>query len=333
MKRTLCAPGKVMWLGEYVVLDGAPALVAAVDRHATCQIAPPNEQNDRSIKIRSSLNDQTWILRDKEGSLHAPNDPSFELIFGVQQHLQNAEIPLPTDGCTLYFDSSTLSDDQKLGLGSSAAIAALSAVALADPSAWKTRDPRALFELTHQAHQDFQGGVGSGSDVAAACMGGVLRMQKGSKPTPVPTPSIHTLVVYTGHAADTAQFVRAVRDQMHRTVVKHALDRMARASEEGVLALDQKNTASFLDAVRTFHAAEVQLTQASSVPIVTSEIAQIVESMERCGGAAKASGAGGGDIVIAFFEDADAPLQAAQHAEKAGFQVIELSVEPRGVLA
>src|SRR5207249_2288668 len=34
------APGKVLWSGEYAVLDGAPAIVMAVDRRARAWIEP-----------------------------------------------------------------------------------------------------------------------------------------------------------------------------------------------------------------------------------------------------------------------------------------------------
>ena len=40
MSRTILAPGKLMIAGEYAVLDGAPALVLAVDRGVKCSVTP-----------------------------------------------------------------------------------------------------------------------------------------------------------------------------------------------------------------------------------------------------------------------------------------------------
>lgn len=322
-----------MWLGEYVVLDGAPALVAAVDRRAQCTITPHDDPTDRSLILQSSLSDAQWTLRGQQGDVHAPIDPVFHLIHAVQQTLEAASIALPTRGYTLCFDSSALAHEQKLGIGSSAAIAALAAVALTEPTHWASDDKTALFRLTQRAHQQFQGGVGSGSDVAAACMGGILRTQKGCDPQPMPPTSLHTLILYTGQAANTSDFIRAVQAKKDRSEVRRALQHMTDATYVGVEAMEQNDTSRFLDAVRAFHRNEFKLTVASGVPIVTDDIAEIVESMEACGGAAKASGAGGGDIVIAFFADLDSKIRAADAARAADFQVLPIAVESRGVLA
>ena len=52
------APGKVVALGEYAVLEGAPALVLAVDRYAAATIAPSEDaaepSEDRCSPIRPS---------------------------------------------------------------------------------------------------------------------------------------------------------------------------------------------------------------------------------------------------------------------------------------
>lgn len=322
-----------MWLGEYVVLDGVPAIVAAVDRHAQCRITSHEDPQDHSLVVSTSLHPDTWRLRGRNGEIHAPDHPVFDLIHTVQQHLAAQHIALPTRGAHLHFDSSALSEDTKLGLGSSAAIAALSAVALSKEDHWQPQDTVKLHALTHHAHHAFQGGVGSGSDVAAACIGGILRMHKGHAPQPIDAPHIYPLILATGVAANTADFVRSVQAQKPKESVKQALTDMKQATLRGLHALETTHADAFLDAVKHFHRAEVQLTKASNVPVVTDEIAHIVESMETYGGAAKASGAGGGDIVIAFFADADQRAHAAAQAGHRGLRVLALNVESRGVLA
>lgn len=325
-----------MWLGEYVVLDGAPALVAAVDRHAECRVSPHLDGDDTRLVVRTSLSDQTWLLRDREGQVFSDARKEFALINAVRQTLQEEDVPLPTSGATLFFDSTRLSQDDKLGLGSSAAIAATATVALSDTDYWSADDASTIFELTQRAHQKFQGGLGSGSDIAAACLGGVLRMQKGCEPRRINGPPVYPLVIYTGYAANTADFVRAVRAAQDRPNVRAALDTMAHHATRGASAFEAHDQAEFLDAIRSFHKAEVLLTAASNVPVVTEEIADIVDFMETFGGAAKASGAGGGDIVIAFFPTQESQRVAAQraekHAAKHGWAVIPLAVEARGVL-
>lgn len=336
MSPVIRAPGKAMWLGEYVVLDGAPALVAAVDRHAECRISAHKDSDDMRLIVRTSLSDQAWLLRDQEGRIFESEHKEFALIDTVRQTLQDAEIPLPRRGGTLFFDSTALSQDQKLGLGSSAAIAATAAIALSETNRWSADDALAIVELTQHAHQAFQGGLGSGSDIAAACMGGVLRMQKGCAPRRIFGPAIYPLVIYTGYAANTADFVRAVGAAKDRPGVQAALEAMGLHATRGASAFEAKDTTAFLDAVRAFHRAEVHLSKASSVPVVTQEIADIVDFMETYGGAAKASGAGGGDIVVAFFPTQEsqeiAARQASKHADPQGWAVIPLAVEAKGVL-
>ena len=42
MNQTVFAPGKLVIAGEYAVLDGAPAIVLAIDRGVRCDIEPAN---------------------------------------------------------------------------------------------------------------------------------------------------------------------------------------------------------------------------------------------------------------------------------------------------
>jgi len=48
------APGKLMLLGAYAVLDGAPALVVAVDRHA---VADGARVGEASREVRAAIGD------------------------------------------------------------------------------------------------------------------------------------------------------------------------------------------------------------------------------------------------------------------------------------
>lgn len=329
----LRAPGKAMWLGEYVVLDGAPALVAAVDRHAVCAIEQRfAARNDTSLVLRTSLSDASWSLRDADGNRHAAPSDDFRLLQAVVETLAEAGIALPSKAGEYRFITNALNAATKIGLGSSAAVAALGVVALGGELGKTLTDQDEVFRYALAAHHRFQGGVGSGSDVAAACYGGLLRMEQGQAPRRLDVPLPSMLVIYTGFEADTRSFVRRVHAQQEMPNVHKSLATMRRLAFEGADALENRQIPAFLQAVRSFHRAEIELTKASDVPVVTPEIAQAVALLEQCGGAAKASGAGGGDIVIGFFESESAKQTAVSIAVQAGLDVIPLAVEAQGVL-
>ena len=60
------APGKLVLLGEYVVLDGARALVMAVDRRCTATLA---RSDDRKCTLRMRF-------PEARESVFAPGEPS-----------------------------------------------------------------------------------------------------------------------------------------------------------------------------------------------------------------------------------------------------------------
>jgi phosphomevalonate kinase len=64
---------------------------------------------------------------------------------------------------------------------------------------------------------------------------------------------------------------------------------------------------------------------------VTPAHARVIEIARRHGGAAKPSGAGGGDLAVAFFPRGGGRAEAAREARDAGLVPIDLPMDPRGV--
>lgn len=327
--RIFRAPGKAMILGEYVVLEGAPALVAAMDRYAEAHVA---YREDSAIRVRSSLSEAAWEIRSAAGTLNAAPSTDFSLVEAILQTLGEKEIALPTSGLDLFLDSSSLSANTKLGLGSSAAIAAVATLALGGEAGSTLSTDAHIHAIADVAHRRFQNGSGSGADVAAACLGGVLQIQKGVPPKRLHGEIPHLLVVYTGFEANTRTFVRDVNAQKSDPLVRKALDEMRENAIMGAEAFAANRWRDFSTAVSKFHRAEISLTESSKVPVVTKEIADSVDIFESYGGVGKASGAGGGDIVLGFFESAQAASLAEAAVRKAGLEPVNLAIETRGVL-
>lgn len=109
------APGSLMLLGEYAVLHGKTAIVAAIDKFILISLTP---RNDNTIHICSSLGELTADRRRLQPL------PPFEFVLTAL-----ASKKLPT-GCNVMIESDLPS---AIGLGSSAAV---TIALLAGMSAW-----------------------------------------------------------------------------------------------------------------------------------------------------------------------------------------------------
>lgn len=157
------APGKVVVLGEYAVVDGGPAVVAAVDRGVICEVVPAAER-----------------------TIHTPDDDRF-----VRAALDAVDAPAAG---YRFSDWNPIGGPEKVGLGGSAA-ATVAAVLAARPELGAEVRFRAALAV-HRAVQ----GSGSGIDVAASTFGGVSRYEA-ERVTPLP--SLVPSVVFTGASART----------------------------------------------------------------------------------------------------------------------------------
>ena len=296
------APGKVVLSGAYAVLEGAPALVAAVDRYV---LADANRSADRSTpEVAEALT-----------------------------HRGDAKAP--------WFDASALRDEargQKLGLGSSAAIlvASLAALELAtDPGASDDDLARRVLAPALAAHRAAQGG-GSGVDVAASTLGGILRFER-RPPDAAPDIQIMTLpeplfvkIWSSSRSASTADMLarvaalRASRQNEHRSL----MDRLCEAASSAARATDGEG---FVAACRD----QLDLLEAighlAGAPIVTADVRAFDAAL-----AGRAvvlpSGAGGGDIVLLVATEAPGE-EAEKTGRDLGFVPLDLAIGARGVHA
>lgn len=304
------APGKVMISGEYVVLDGAEALVAAVDA--------------RVIGI-AARGKQRQFVRP------VPLPPEAEETRRIAEHeLGPTGMALSVDAGALYREG------RKLGLGSSAATSVVSAAGVI---AWHGGDPardrRRVLRLALTGHRAVAP-QGSGADVAACALGGLVRFTS-SAPEDAevlewPT-AVHTVVVWSGRTARTSDLVGAVRalaadrPREYRAEIT-PLREAAEALAAAVLAGDASLTVSAADA----HCAAMdRLGHAAGVAIVSPELRRLAALARDHGGAAKPSGAGGGDVALGFFADAADAQGFGVRCDEAGFVRLPLALGAEGV--
>lgn len=309
----LRVPGKVFLAGEYAVLErGRPALVVGIDKFLEATVEPAAE-----ISIRHR--DVVW----RSGP--APE----ELRFAVRA----VQLAKPVGAFQLVYENELAASGKKLGLGGSAA-ASVVAVRAARPELSEEE----TLSLAVASHFIEQGGSGSGGDVAASCLGGVLRVESRipwasaqealSVPAeelvrarPVEARRLQTaadlrlLLAFTGEPADTRVLMKRVRalgarDGPRWRVCEAAITRACEALAD---ALQASKEDAALQAVRDGAAAMARLGEAAQAPIVTEALAKACALASSAGAAAKPSGAGGGDcaVVLAFGDEMRDRAEAA----------------------
>ena len=319
------APGKLVVLGEYAVLNGAPALVLAVDRYCCATIGP---SEDGSCHFVSMTNTEEAV------DFSADMRSGFAVVDEVLQSLPNAGI---WQG---MLDSRELfAATMKLGLGSSAA--ALTAWA----GAWAVfsgrerlgADSRTL-EMLIGLHQAIQSGTGSGVDVAASLFGGVIRFQLNENSLPeVSTVQLPKGVGFAGifarSAALTPDFLARYEAwcaaKTEEAVALQAV--LAEIAQNGICAASEDDAQGFLEAITEYGRCLEYLGVCIGAHIVTPKHRELMKTAERLGIAYKVSGAGGGDFGLAFSADAVA-LDSFKRAVDAECDVFEFGIDPSGLI-
>jgi phosphomevalonate kinase len=305
------APGKVLWAGEYAVLDGHTAVVCAVDRRA--------------------------IVRRVDAA--GPLSPFLE---ALRVEL-DADAPGSGDALRrMRVDTSALAQGgRKLGIGSSAA-----AVVAAAAAVLGVADRARLHAVAHRAHARAQaprGARGSGADVAASVHGGLLRLARldgadDDTPlvvTPIPRPPPPTSLLWTGSPADTPSLVARVRALRSRDPNAHAacISRLGAVARDLAAALERGDASAGVAAIAAGADALSALADAAGAALVPPAFAAVRSLAARYQGAAKPTGAGGGDLLLCVFADPDARAAFDAAARAAGMIPLALAVSLQGAVA
>jgi len=320
------APGKIVVSGEYAVLVGAPALVAAVDRRTVCTLCD-GTSGDWRFATHGFAPDATHTLADLVARELPRGDPAY-LCAQVVRHLDVVGLSADDLPRHLFVDIDSragFAGGVKLGVGTSASVCVAFAAALA-----KLLGSAAdVFPLAYVAHRAAQGGRGSGLDVAAACRGGLVRYT--TQPAPIATrvvmPAVAFTAIATDAAADTARQIASF-DDWRRGGTPPALRELIDASTRVANAVT--DASMFVRELRAYAAALRAFDDAADLGIYSAAHRALAELAERHGVVYKPCGAGGGDLGAAFALDRVA-LDAFSHAARAeGFAPLSLELDEHG---
>lgn len=331
------APGKVVLWGEYAVLAGAPAMVMAVNRFASCTLSRvlPAEDGERDrarpsgwrFSSRGFRAEPYSTTRAKLGAATAPpaDSPAWTA-WHVLQAL--APVALPDSADVVIDTTGFYASGAKLGLGSSAAVC----VALYG----------AICELVGRApdfvevagiHHRLQGNKGSGVDIAAAWFGGLLRFERKKLADPLGAPAIgHAALpvgvqvgfVWAGHPAATTAHLQRFADwrARGRTAELDALCDASRALFE---------TTDLIATLREYVACLMALDRAAGLAIFDPAHQELHRLAGSSGVVYKPCGAGGGDIGAAFACDPGAMERFMTSARARGYAPITLETAVHGI--
>ena len=316
MSVTARAPGKLFVTGEWAVLRGAPALVAAVDRHASVTVEPGGEG-----VVVESVAEGSSEYSDPLADGPLPGGDAGAVLAALRQRRE------PVCGLRVIVDSCAfLVGERKLGLGRSAATLVAAAAALAPDE-----PPARILARALEANGLFQAGQGSGADVAAALHGGMVEVRRGADGLAVTSRTLpaglHLVAGWTGSPAPTTPLL--VRFATAPTPT--ALADLSAAAVAAADAVARDDAATLLDAVERSAALLIRLGAELDLPLVTPALATLVRTANRVGAAAKPSGAGAGDCGIALATSASQAAAVRAAWQDAGILPLPVQIAERGV--
>jgi phosphomevalonate kinase len=313
------APGKAVIWGEYAVLAGAPAMVMAVDRYASCCIKPGG---DHWSVTALGFEDQIEASVEAIFSDDAPAAGALAPLKAAADVLSITNLP---PGASVELDSRAFyasgAPGRKLGIGSSAAICTAACAALAELA-----ECPLSFDGALAAHRQMQRSQGSGVDVAAAYYGGVLRFADG-KPTPAAWPAgLSYQFIWTGISATTTEHIQTFSAWRAKGSTR-PLEALARSSESLFESADLDRLTNYVTQLK-------QLDREAGLGIFT-EPHKILDrlAIERQL-VYKPCGAGGGDIGIVFGQADSSQDQLdsfIKSARKSNFQPLALEIATHGI--
>ncbi|MEV6962747.1 phosphomevalonate kinase [Streptomyces sp. NPDC051207] len=346
------APGKLYVAGEYAVVEpGNTAILVAVDRCITVTVT---DADHTGVVISSDLTARAVRHRWLDGRLTGGDGSTAHVVTAIEAVADLlAERGLAVPPLSVSVTSTLHDNGRKYGLGSSGAVTVATVAAVAAYCGLQLpADARFRLALLATARIDPKG---SGGDLAASTWGGWIAYRAPDRAfvldvarrrgveealrTPWPDfevrrlPAPHGLsleVGWTGNPASTTSLVRGLHRRAWRDSPSYQkfLETTADVVHAAIGALEAGDREDLLHQIRRARQELARLDDEVGLGIFTPGLTALCDAAEDVGGAAKPSGAGGGDCGIALL-DADAPHDIAHvHGRWAAAGVLPLPVRP-----
>ena len=314
------APGKLVLSGEYAVLDGAAAIAMAIDRRAVVTIAP-RDGDCHAVKA-PGFSESEGLFSGGAGEL-AWHDGGED--FRLFESVWVAAGVTAQESLSFTLDTRSFRErGVKTGIGSSAALAVALATAL---TAIGGGDNAAV---ARRAHREFQGGTGSGVDIACSLAGGVVEYRVGDDAGQrLAWPEgLHYAVFWSGVAADTRSKLERLLVQpitASRAGLGIAANQFAGVFRGGSVTRILDELDQYKEALRLFDAdCEVGIFDAGHADLANAAAAH--------GVVYKPCGAGGGDVGIALAAAEGSLASFTEVAGTLGFRRLDMNLDLQGAM-
>lgn len=342
------APGKIILLGEYAVLEGATAIAVAVDREVRVDLAPVPGAASRVSASPAPRDPREFVLAVDEGLRWLDGDEDdrgFGLVRKVLEHSVSrlGMSGLARNAFDVHLDSSGLfrpacgGPPVKLGLGSSAALTVALATGLRDFAGLPALSRAKWLPLLVDIHRAIQSGRGSGIDVAASLYGGIIAYDircgaPVARPVTLPSALAYRFV-WTGKPASTTGMLRSLAAWRAGNAREYdkLMDAMRGIAKNAVAAARTGDCAAFLDEIAAYSVRLQDLGKRSGIEIYSPPHRTLAALAIESGLVYKPCGAGGGDLGVILGADAEGADRLAARAEESGYPPIDISISPDGV--
>ena len=329
---TATAPGKAVLSGEYAVLQNATAIATAIDRRVRVTVSEsPGEYH--SITAPGYL-EGNWHFRvSGEGKFawqdRLPGPSAFSLVEEVWRSFDTAQWP----SISLVVDTQVFIDAAtglKLGLGSSAAVSVALTAAL---QSFRSAD-RDTGKTAMDAHERFQGGQGSGVDVATSLQGGVIAYRRaGADSCQLGWPAgLHYRFLWSGQASVTAEKLAKLDKRREQRAASDSMKLLSKTAEQVAAAWSSGDSRQILKAFPGYIDALRQFSIDRDLGVFDAGHEGLVHLASGNGIVYKPCGAGGGDIGIVLAASEAAVNEFCGEAHQQGFRNLDIALEVEGVL-
>ena len=326
VKRT--APGKVFLSGEYLALEGGSAIILSTKQRSRVSI----EDHKKPYNLfYSSALDQSFqfSVNDNFEVDWVENDPQS---FGLFISLAICELKIKPSKALISIDTSEFySSGKKIGLGSSASIAA-AIINVLDEYFNLQLSESAKIQKAVNIHALSQDNFGSGLDVIASCAdSGVvecnLKMANEHKWRSLKWPSdLYIKGVITSDQSSTKMMIEKYNcgkdsnqiffNKLY-SEINHLLNQIS-------TAWDTQNSAKIIELMQTYNTFINQLNEKFNLGIFSDEHKQLIELARSADIFYKPSGAGGGDLGLVITNSEKKLTHFLSVLSDSNFPVIDL---------
>jgi len=317
------APGKLVLCGEYAVLDGAPAVCMAVNRRARVTI--DRAAGDHHTVSAPGFSSVTGRFDSRNGDCEwLSGAQEFRLVDDVWRTAEmQCNSPL-----SITLDTDDFRDSEsgtKIGIGSSAALTVALTAALCEVVATSVEATSIAFA----AHRQFQGGLGSGIDIACCSAGGLIeyRLSSGVAEQLAWPAGLAYALLWSGASASTGAKLEHLGRQDRRpsrAALAQSAVRICDAWRDGTAR-------AILDEYRDYTSVLREFSIDHELGIFDAGHGELVASADAAGLVYKPCGAGGGDVGVVFAEDAAAIRAFIDSELPERFRVMDMGIELCGV--